>query len=152
MPIWHWQRQPQTTMHTEAVRRRRTVRKYLDDTFDLCGARDATQTGKHKHQRCPSWIAHSSLSWLLKIFVLGPVVLWVYEDELQYDTGVSQHQQKDDYQRWGDCFFFDAESKLRGFYTYFITQKSGADIFDSGGPPESKMCLCSSSGSLLPLL
>ena len=92
-------------MHTEAVRRRRTVRKYLDDTFDLCGARDATQTGKHKHQRCPSWIAHSSLSWLLKIFVLGPVVLWVYEDELQYDTGVSQHQQKDDYQRWEGLFF-----------------------------------------------
>ena len=84
-------------MHTEAVRRRRTVRKYLDDTFELCGARDATQTGKHKHQRCPSWMAHSSLSWLLKIFVLGPVVLWMYEDELQYDTGVYGHHIKESY-------------------------------------------------------
>ena len=84
-------------MHTDAVRRRRTVRKYLDDTFEMCGARDATQTGKHKHQMCPSWIAHSSLSWLLKIFVLGPVVFWMYEDELQYDTGVYGHHIKESY-------------------------------------------------------
>ena len=42
-------------------------------------------------------MAHSSLSWLLKIFVLGPVVLWMYEDELQYDTGVYGHHIKESY-------------------------------------------------------